>query len=196
MRRVSYSLLALALISSTAIAQRGGGGGGDSRKNIKDANWDDLRSQSSTGLRLSNGDVEDMDPVKRLVDKRRDLKLTDDQQKQMKDMMAKSREATKPNYKTLDSLRQAMRPMAGLDADAEQARQSMTRESVMGTVVAIRGVYDASLKDALALLDDGQKTKADEVLKKLAEDTDETMKNKLGGRGAGGGGRRGGRPPQ
>jgi Spy/CpxP family protein refolding chaperone len=190
MIRPSAALLALALVATTASAQR-------RSSRDKDAPWDELRSQSNTGLRLSNGDVEDMDGVKRLVDKRKDLKLTDEQQKQLRDLDAKAKESNKPNFKVLDSLRQAMRPRGGMDEDAERARVSLTRENVINIVTTIRATYDAGAKEALALLDETQKAKADELLKKLAEESDETLREKLGGRpGMGGGGRRGGGPPR
>jgi hypothetical protein len=193
MLRPTAATLALALLTTTATAQRGGG---DSRQGIKDAPWDELRRESSTGLKLTLGDVEDMDPVKRLVDKRKDLKLSDDQVKQLRDLDAKLKETNKPSFKNLDSLRQAMRPRAGMDEDAERARVTLTRENVVSVVSAIRGSYDTAVKDAIALLDDTQKPKADELLKKLAQDSEETLRDKLGARGAGGGaGRRGGRPP-
>jgi ribosomal protein L7/L12 len=193
------AVLTFSLVSS-ADAQRGGGGGGSGRERPRqtDANYGAMLRESAIALRLSNGDVEDMDGVKLLIDKKKDLKLSDAQLTQLKAIEEKTKEANKPHFKMLDSLRQAMRFRAGADSLAERARTGMAREAVNGVVKTIRDSYDAALKEAMPIIEESQKPKADELLKKLAEETDETLREKLGGRGGGfgGGGRRGGPPPQ
>ncbi len=182
------SLLALALLPSVALAQRG-------RDRGTKADFDAMIGSSPVGLRLSNGDVEDMNPVKLLVDKRKDLKLTDDQLKQIRAMNDALKESTRPQFKVLDSLRIAMRPRAGADEEVERVRIQLARQDVMDLVKAIREGYDAKLKEAVALLDESQKAKADELVARQAKDAEETLAKALGGgRGAMGGGRRG-RPP-
>ncbi|MEA3245511.1 MAG: Spy/CpxP family protein refolding chaperone [Gemmatimonadota bacterium] len=184
-------LVALALLPAVASAQRGGGG----RDRGTKADFDGMISSSPVGLRLSNGDVEDMNPVKLLADKRKDLKLTDDQLKQIRAMNDALKESNKPQFKVLDSLRTAMRPRAGADEDVERVRTQLARQDVVDVVKAIRDGYDAKLKEAVALLDDTQKAKADELVARQARDSEEMLAKALGGgRGGMGGGRRG-RPP-
>lgn len=183
------TVLTLSLVSS-AEAQRGGGTGRE-RPRQTDANYGAMLRESAIALRLSNGDVEDMSAVKLFIDKKKDLKLSDAQLTQLKAIEEKTKEANKPHFKMLDSLRQAMRFRAGADSLAERARTGMAREAVVGVVQTIRDSYGAALKEAMPLIEESQKPKADELLKKLAEESDETLREKLGGRG-GGGGRRGG----
>jgi len=186
-------VLALAVLSArTATAQRGGGGGsargmgGDEDRFGKSK---EVAAGSMIAVKLNVGDVEDMSPMRLLIDKRKDLKLTDDQLKQVKEMDAKLKETNKPHLKAFDSLRVAMRPRTGpgVDQDVERARAMMTRDELGGVLKAIRGNYDASLKEALLLLDATQAPKADELLKKQAAESEKTIRENLGG----GGGRRG-----
>jgi hypothetical protein len=185
-------LLVLALIATPVLAgaQRG------RRDRGTKADFDGMISNSSVGLKLSNGDVEDMNPVKLLVDKRKDLKLTDDQQKQIRGMVDALKESNKPNFKALDSLRSAVRPRAGEDESVEQIRTRMAMESVPPVVQTIRDSYAAKLPEALALLDDTQKARANELVAEQEKKAEETLMEKMGAAGRGGrGGRRGGRPP-
>jgi hypothetical protein len=181
-------LIALAILPAVAAAQRGG------RDRGTKADFDGMISSAPVGLRLSNGDVEDMNPVKLLADKRKDLKLTDDQLKQIRAMNDALRESTKPQFKVLDSLRMAMRPRAGADEDVERVRTQLVRQEVVDLVKAIREGYDAKLKEAVALLDESQKAKADELVAKQAREAEETLAKAFGGGRGMGGGRRG-RPP-
>lgn len=193
MRRTSLALLALAIVSTNASAQSGVD---QKRGTGREADWGAVLKDNRVGMKLSNGDVEDMDPVKRLVDKRKDLKLSDEQQQKLKDIQAKTKEANKTLFKQLDSLRQAMRPRAGLDEDADRARMALAREAASHTVASIRANYAASLTEAKPILSAEQMPKAEELLKKQSEDAEETLMKEMGpGMGGGGGGRRGGRPP-
>jgi Spy/CpxP family protein refolding chaperone len=190
MRLTRYALLILALFATGASAQR--------RVRGDPVDFDKMARESKVAMKLSNGDVEDMDPVKYLIDKRKDLKLTDDQQKQLKDIQAKTKETNKPLFKQLDSLRQAMRPRAGFDEDADRARMGLAREAVGQTVLGIRQNYAASLVEAKPLLTTEQAPKAEEFLQKQNEEAEETLRREAPGAvmgGPAGGGRRGGRPP-
>jgi hypothetical protein len=79
-----------------------------------------------------------------------------------------------------------MRPRADLDADAERARISLARERVMGTVATIRGNYAATRKEAVGLLDESQRPRAHELVMALAEDSGQTLRDKLSAGGGGG----------
>ena len=98
----------------------------------------------------------------------------------------------------LDSLKSESKPKAATANNVLSEDDAHSR-AVMNDFVAVLGSvrvnYEASLKEAMALLDvAAQQPKAQELLAKLAKDIDETLKDKMGGRGmmsAEGGGRRG-----
>lgn len=177
-RTLAVAMLVAASSASPTLAQRGGGGGKD--RGTK-ADFDAMMRDVPAGLKLSNRDIEDMSPIMLLVDKRKDLKLTDDQQKQLRAMSDSLKEANKPHFKAIDSLRTEMRPRAGADAEMERVRTQVALETVRGAVKVIRDSYDASLNQALPLLDDGQKEKAAGLLKKQSDDAEKTLREKLGG---------------
>jgi len=192
-RIATAAVVLLAFMAPVATAQRGGGGGGGSgRDRGTKADFDGMLRESPEGLKLSNGDVEKMSPIKLLIDKRKDLKLTDDQQKQLRSMSDALTETNKPHFHALDSLRKEIRPRVGADPEMERVRTQIARQTVVGAVKVIRENYDASLKNALPLLDDSQKAKADDLLKKQSDDAEKTLQEKLGGNDRAG--RRGGGP--
>ena len=49
-------------------------------------------------IKLSNKDIENVSPIKLLIDKRKDLKLTDDQLAKLKDREDKLKESMKPSF--------------------------------------------------------------------------------------------------
>ncbi len=181
MYRIRIAAVALLLIPALASAQRKKMG------DVPDP-WNDIKKQSNAGIQLSVRDIEDMSPIKLLADKRRDLKLTDDQQKQIKDIDAKLKETNKPLLKMLDSLKSESKPKAAT-ANNVLSEDDAHTQAVMNDFMAALGIvrtnYEASLKEAMALLDAAaQQPKAQELLAKQAKDNEETLKDKLGARGA------------
>lgn len=190
LRKLAFVTLLFA--PTVLIAQRGGGGAGGGRVERGDrrANYDEMNKLTTPGLQLSNRDVEDISPIKLLLDKRKDLKLTDDQQKQIKDIESRMRESVKPSFKVLDSLRGVMKRPAGNLSDEERAQVSIARQEV-GTVVGqIRESYAGSLKEAVALLSADQQKTAQELVDKQSQEAEEMLREKMGGGRA----RPGGRP--
>ena len=181
MRKRTFLLAALLLLPTIASAQRRAGGGSFGRD--EGANYGG--PGAIPGLQLSNGDVEDMSPIKLLIDKRKDLKLSDEKLKELKDLENKLKEKVKPSFKALDSLRREMRPGA---SDEARSRASNARGSVMPVVTTIREAYDEAYKEALPLLDESQQKIANDLVQKQKAESEETLKAKLEGRG---GGRRG-----
>ena len=196
MSHTRIALLALVVLSSVAGAQRGGGGaGGGASGRGMGGNEDrfgkskEIAAGGASGVKLSVGDVEDMNPVRLLVNKRKDINLSDEQLKQVKDIDGRLKELNKLQFNALDSLRTATRPRPGTDAEVERIRVAVARDAFGAMVQSIRGNYDTALKEALSRLDATQASKAGVLLKKQSEDTNETLRDKMGG---GGGGRRGG----
>jgi ribosomal protein L7/L12 len=185
-------LAVLALVLAPAIVSAQGRVRGEKKED-----WSDVRG-GANGLQLANKDVENISPIKLLIDKRKDLKLSDDQLKQVKDVESKLKEKNDGLFRILDSLRKDSKapPAAAKDRGTqtemaqEKAMEERTRMSKAireaGSVVKeIRGNYDASLKDALALLDENQKKTADELLTKLNKDAEEMLADKMSMPGGG-----------
>jgi hypothetical protein len=189
MFRVRTAVFVIALVPATLIAQRGGGGRGGSRMGGGD---EGSRGGGQSLLRLSNGDVEEMSPIKRLIDKRKDLKLSDAQVKQFKDLETEMKQRNEHMFKQLDSLRKDMTP-GGTRAEGGFEKIANDRDAVTELVGNIRLSYNETLKRATELLDDTQKQKSAELVQQLNDEADKTLQDKLGGRDAEGGRR--GRPP-
>ena len=174
--------LVLALVPASLVAQRGGGGrmGGGQEGG---------RGGGSSMLPLSNGDVEEMSPIKRLIDKRKDLQLTDAQVKQFKALESEMKTRNEHMFKQLDSLRKDM-TFSGRLSDDELSRIAGDREAVKDVVGNIRLSYNETLKRATELLDDGQKRKAADLVHQLDDDADQTLEKRVDPQ-RGEGGRRG-----
>ena len=109
-------VLGLILVPTIALAQRGsgggGGGGGSGRvRGDPNADWKSIVG-SSDGIKLSNRDVENINPLKLLIDKRKDIKLSDDQLNRLKDLDAKLNVKNQDSFTALDSLRRLAKPPA------------------------------------------------------------------------------------
>jgi len=179
-------LASLLVVPSLAAAQRGGGG----------------RSQATThssspdqalpsGPALRTRDIEELNPIKFLIDKRKDLKLTDSQLGNLKAAEPKLKQQNDPLYRAVDSLVHEMRPSLN-SSDEERARIRDAANGLRTTLGQINSNFDAANKEALAGLEPEQQSKATEMFTKQREDAQKTVMEKMGG-----GGRRGGgdRPP-
>ena len=185
MRR--FAGLILIVVPTLVSAQRGGGGGGGgSTRGEAKANWNQIGKDGGAGLKLSNGDLEDISPIKLLIDKRKDLKLSDAQLKQFKDLETAQNAKNETYFKALDSLRKDMK-MSAKPTDEERARMMSARGSVMEVVGSIRMNYDATATSATALLDDTQKKTATDILDKQTKEAADMLREKLGGPGGRGG---------
>ncbi len=194
MRNSRLAIVLLTLIPATLTAQRGMGGGG-MRGGRGGGQEGGSRGGGSSTLQLSNGDVEEMSPIKRLIDRRKDLQLSDAQVKQFKDLEAEMKARNEHMFKQLDSLRKDM-TFSGQPSDDAFTRIANDREAVTDLVGNIRLSYNETLKRAMERLDEGQKPKAQALVDQLNDEADQTLEKKLNPRGEGreGGGRRG-RPP-
>jgi hypothetical protein len=179
----SLSILTLCLIPTIVAAQRSGGSGASDRfgggKAGRQADWDRINGENAGGLQLSNKDLEGISPIKLLIDKRKDLKLTDDQQKHLKGMEAPLKEKNQQLFKALDSLRGEVKKAQY----SQDARPVGTRAEVVRVVGEIRENYAGALKDAMAIFDDTQRASATELAKKQTEDADKMVREKLWGEG-------------
>jgi hypothetical protein len=181
MRAVRCFAVALILLPTIASAQRGGGGGGGSRtRGDPKADFNAIAGDKGS-IKLSNRDVEDMSPVKLLIDKRKDLKLSDDQVKSLKEIESKLKEKNDPSFRALDSLRRAAQPPLHEASDDERSRMMTARRTFAAVVATIRGNYETSLGEAQSALDDAQKARANELVEKQKQEAQDTIREKLGG---------------
>jgi hypothetical protein len=178
-RTLTIALMAaLPLLSLPALAQRGGGGGGG---RVERGDKPDFSTMNGSTIKLSNRDIENISPIKLLIDKRKDLKLTDDQLAKLKDRDDKLKESMKPSFGALDSLRRIATPAGRKPDEGDQARMMDTRRRFTEVVTGIRVQYDGAATDALPLLDEAQQKQATDLIQKQRAEADEMVRDKLGG---------------
>lgn len=111
-------------------------------RGTRSPDWDKMSRTSSPSTApqlLSKKDMEGMDPIKRLIEKRKDLKLTDGQLAKLKEMegSAKTRDASM--HETMDSLRNVLRPPSGTRPnEADRLRLNVAREHYVKAVMGLR----------------------------------------------------------
>lgn len=125
-------------------------------------------------------DVEDQSPIKLLIDKRKDLKLSEAQLSQLKDSESKLKEKNAPLLKAVDSLARDLRSGLGSQSDDARSRTRNARMGLMTTLSEVRWNYDASAKDALATFDADQQSKATELLDKQKQEAEKLLQERIG----------------
>jgi hypothetical protein len=164
-----------AVAPSVAAAQRGGRTQSDRRTELFDKD-----SIAPKGLALRLRDIEDQSPLKLLIDKRKDLKLTDAQLSQLKDAEPKLKDKNALLFKMVDSLLHDLRPSSGRPSDEERARKRAARSGLATTLDAIHANNDAAAKDAMTSFDADQQHKATDLLAKQREEGDKLIRDRLG----------------
>ena len=177
----SRILVTLALIPAVAYAQRGASAGSSRVRGEPTANWKAVLGANSGGIKLSSKDIENISPVKLLVDKRKDLQLSDDEVNQLKDLQTRLTAQNQESFRALDSLRRESQPPAREPNDEDHARMGSARRAFAATVQTIRDSYNASVNDALTILNEAQRKTAGELLDKQRKDVDIMLQDKLGG---------------
>jgi len=179
-----------AALPATAHAQRGGGGA--SRATAKP----NLDTPAMPSLRApSTGDVEELNPAWKMLDKRKKLALTDSQVAQLKAIQQRIADRDKPLLATYDSVRRdfhppAARSLRGL-SDAEQSAlqpsdielaKSRTQLRVLNNIIGmIARERPQDVEATLAIFtDEAQKKKAKDFIK----DQDDDLARMLPSRGA------------
>lgn len=177
------TLFALPLAGPTVMAGQRSRTQSDRRTELFDK--DSSKQNAAPAVRAR--DIEDQSPIKLLIDKRKDLKLTDAQLSQLKDNEGKLKSKNAPLVSAIDSLAHELRSAAGGSSDDARERARAVRMGLMSAIGEIRTNYDAAGKEALAAFDADQQGKANELLDKQRQDTDKYVQERIGG----GGGRRG-----
>lgn len=194
MRLNTLIALSLMALPSVAVAQKGAGRPSDPLAGMENAN----ESDRAQGVKLSRGDVESMNPLKLLLDKKKDLQLTDAQVAQMQGVRDSLAAKNAPLIGSIDSLVYATKPAGASAIQSGRSRSSsgdnggLTEEesddvraakrALSDMVKNIRGNYDQAAQTAVAALTPEQQQKAKELLEKQSKDADKKMRNSMGGR--------------
>lgn len=174
MRTLLTALLLLSAYASIADAQRGRRTRGE-----PDANWNDMDRFSRSASPLTVKDVENMSAVKLLVDERKKLRLSDDQNNQLKSMVAQEKETNKDALQAVDSLRKIARARPTAMTPEEETRMTIARAELRTVIDTVFARYRATADQALALLDDTQKAAATELLEKQRDENRQTLRAKF-----------------
>lgn len=176
-RRMLATGLVLLLVPLVGDAQR--------RQRGDPVKWDKVTETAAPTV-LTVKEVEAMDPVRHLIAKRRDLKLTDAQVARLKAMDDSANVRDAALIAAMDSLRREMRPKGQMD-DMQRLRLQVVRREFAATVVKIRENYAAAAAAALPELEEPQRPAAEALLAKQKDVADKVVEEKLGGAGGGGG---------
>lgn len=170
-----FIVLAMLLALPTAAgAQRGGGRTqSDRRTELFD------KDAQPKGPSLRARDIDDQNPLKLLIDKRKDLKLSDAQITALRDAESKLRTDNQPLLRTVDSLVHEMRPPVGSPSDEDRNRIRNARMSVVSVLGSVWANDDMAAKEAVAALDADQQTKANALLEKQKDDRQKLVQDKL-----------------
>jgi hypothetical protein len=174
-------LTALLAIPSVAAAQRS-----RTQSDRRTELFDKDSSSRQAPMLLRVRDVEDLSPIKLLIDKRKDLKLTDAQLSQLKDSEGNLKDKNASLLKGIDSLTRDLRSAMGSPSDDGRARARDARMGLMTTLGEIRANYEASAKDVLVTFDADQQSKATELLDKQRQETDKFLQERVNGDRRGG----------
>jgi len=141
-----------------------------------DASYGDDNAPKGPAVR--GRDLEDLNPVKLLIDKRKDLKLSDAQLDGLKKSESAIKEKNQPLYKAIDSLAREAKPSANPSSGSDNQIRAARRD-LEGTISTILDNYDSAEKDATAGFDADQQTKANDLLTKLKEDRNRRIRDKM-----------------
>jgi hypothetical protein len=174
MYRTIVLLATLAALPSLATAQRGG------TRTQADKHTELFSKDDDQALRptLRLGDLEDQSPLKLLIDKRKDLKLTDAQLADLKTKEAALKNKSTPALKLADSLISQLH--SSPSSDDARAKARFTTSALGRVIDALRATYDSAGTDALTGLDAEQQPKAKELLGKQKDDGTKMLQKKMG----------------
>ncbi|MEO7085496.1 MAG: Spy/CpxP family protein refolding chaperone [Gemmatimonadaceae bacterium] len=168
-------------LPSLATAQRGGGSGATKKTEFFDKN-------EKKGPTLRVRDVEDISSIHLLLDKKKELKLSDAQVNTLKELENKAKDKNGPQLKIVDSLIHELMVTRSNNSDDEKSRVRSTQADLVNAIAAARGTYDAAAKEGMATFDADQQAKANDLMAKQRSEGDKMLREKMMGGGGGGGG--------
>ena len=194
-------LLALLLIVPVALhaqGRRGGGGGGGGGGGSAVPTADDCRAASGGGRGLGAGgdaaaakrmiacmaesqslskDLQKANPIEVILDAKKDLKLSSDEEKELKTINNELKDAIKPYLKTIDSIARENKKTG--DYAPTQGQMLVGRQLTRESADSVGAKYRAATDAALAKLTEEHRQPASDVLQKEME---AQMASRRGGR--------------
>jgi hypothetical protein len=124
-------------------------------------------------------DIEDLSSVHLLIDKRKDLKLSDAQLNALKEAENKVKEKNAPVLKVVDSLIHELMATRSNNADEERSRVRTAQAELVNTIDVVRQNYDAASKEVTATFDADQQAKANDLMAKQRSEGDKMLREKM-----------------
>lgn len=182
MHRFRLAFATLLLVPTIASAQRSGMGGS------KEIDWNAVTTKGGVGgPTITSKDLESATPFKFILDRKKDIKLTEPQMTSLKASDLALKESNKQRFLLIDSLKKEARPKtSGTPSAEDEVRLVVSKEALQVTVREVKKSYDDAAKLALPMLDEPQRAEGQKALDKYNEEMNDLLREKLGGRGAGG----------
>lgn len=174
------ALALLVIIPATSFAQRAGAGGGGgfgkmgAGGSAKDA--DRMIRDNADSPSLSR-DLEKANPIEILLDNKKDLGLTDAEQKELKSLRNVVKDSTKTFFKTIDSTQREQKKTGGYAPTSGQ--MLILRRVSREAADSVRSHYVRAAQEALLKLTEEHRQPATDLLKK---EIDELVAARRGGR--------------
>ncbi|MEN9591682.1 MAG: hypothetical protein RJA21_134 [Gemmatimonadota bacterium] len=178
MDSLRLALVVLLLVPAVSSAQRRSRGS-------PDADWNAIARSGPSGPTIAGKDIERASPLALFIEKKKDLKLSDAQLSTLKEADASLRAANAARYGLVDSLKKEMKVTSGTPSAEDEARVVIARDAMMALIRDVRASYDSAAASVTGALDESQRGKAQELLLKHAEEMQEMLRAKMGGRGPG-----------
>ena len=166
------SLVALLLIVPLTLSAQGRGGGGGSsggrgfRAAGGAAEVDAMLRDMAESPSLSK-DLQKANPIETLLDKKKDLKLSSDEEKELKTINGALKDATKPYFKTIDSVAREMKKTG--EYEPTQGQRLIGRQITRESSDSVMSKYGAAVDAAIAKLAEEHRAPATELLQKERE---------------------------
>jgi hypothetical protein len=173
MRNLSFLAL-LVIVPTVSYAQ--GGGDDKPKKNPgfgkgMDTKGSDGADALIKGLKTApsiSKEMQKANPVEFLLDKKKDLQLSDDEQKELKTIVSTMKDQTKPYFKTLDSVQREEKKTG--DYAPTTGQTIILRRVSREAQDSVRAIYERSAQDALTKIAEEKRPAATDALKKEMEE--------------------------
>ena len=176
MKMRNLSFLALLVVVPTVSFAQGGAGGDQPKKNpgfgkgmdTKGADGADALIKGLKEPPSMSKEMQKANPVEFLLDKKKDLQLTDAEQKELKAIVSAMKDQTKPYFKTMDSVQREQKKTG--DYAPTTGQMVILRRVSREAQDSVRAIYDRSTQDALAKIAEEKRQPATDALKKEMEE--------------------------
>ena len=162
----------LLIVPIMAEAQRGGGGGGGGKPKrgfgAADGRQADSIIRNLTDSPSFSKDLQKANPVETLLKSKKDLKLTSDEEKDLKAINETLKDAVKPFFKTIDSVSKENKKTG--EYAPTQGQMLIGRQLTRAYADSVMARYEAAEQEATAKLAAERRQAATDLLDKEAKD--------------------------